>query len=63
MKKDYYSYAENGRLVLNNKGTTDFVESNEQIGANDFEISEPAYYQDNEKQEIIYNSENKINLN
>ena len=32
MNKDYYSYAENGKLVLNNKGTTDYVRDENECG-------------------------------
>ena len=64
MNKDYYSYAENGRLVLNNKGTTDFVETNKQSGTNDFENDAPLYCQDYEnKEKVIYNSESNLKLN
>lgn len=31
MNKNYYSYAESGKLVMNKKGTTDYVENSEEL--------------------------------
>jgi len=64
MKKSYYSYAENGKLVINNNGTTDYVKSDEELRTYDFENTVFIYFQDNENNAKIFcNSENNLKLN
>ena len=64
MKKNYYSYAENGKLVINNKGTTDYIKSDEELETDDFENTVFRYSQDNENDAgVFFNSENNLRLN
>jgi len=64
MKKNYYSYAESGRLIINKNGTTDYLENDEQSESHSFIIDAPAMcckdYENKEKN--IYNSDDNLIL-